>query len=279
VNVDFEFLTEELDHPEGVAWSRRGVVYAGGEAGQIYSVELDGSVRQVASTGGEILGLALDGADIVYACDPGNGAVMRIDPSSGSVDVYSSGTASDPMRTPNALCFDAIGNLYVTDSGEYMEHDGVVFRITPDATATVWTRAPSHYPNGCCLDAAGTSVLIAESYRPGVIRVPIQQDGSAGPTEPIVELPDTVPDGIALDAESTLYVTCYRPDRIYRVGADGEAVILADDPHGAVLNAPTNVAFVGDGLDRLVVANVGEWHLLIGDVGAKGLPLRYPTLG
>ena len=55
--------------------------------------------------------------------------------------------------------------------------------------------------------------------------------------------------------------------------------MLADDPLGLKLNTPTNVAFVGAGLDRLAIANVGEWHILVGDVGARGAPLFYPTVG
>ena len=54
--------------------------------------------------------------------------------------------------------------------------------------------------------------------------------------------------------------------------------MLADDWQGVVLNAPTNVAFVGAGLDLLAVANVGEVTLVIGDVGARGLALRYPVV-
>ena len=54
--------------------------------------------------------------------------------------------------------------------------------------------------------------------------------------------------------------------------------MLADDWEGVILNAPTNVAFVGAALDRLAVSNCGEVTLAIGDVAARGLPLRYPAL-
>jgi gluconolactonase len=274
----FTMLTEDLDHPEGVAWGLDGYVYAGGEAGQIYRISLEGEVDEIASTGGEILGVAIDGRGRVYACDPGNEAVMRVTPDTGIVEEYSRGTAADPMRLPNMLAFDESGYLYVTDSGEYLDDDGVVYRVTPDGEAVVWSREPSRYPNGCCLDADG-SLVVAESYRPGVVRVPVQADGSAGPMESIVDLPNTVPDGVALDATGRLVVTCYRPDRLYIVPPGGSPEVFADDPHGAVLNAPTNVAFVGKDLGRMVVANVGEWHLAITDIGTTGLPLSYPTWG
>ena len=58
----------DMQHPEGVCWDPvRERVYAGGEGGQIYSVDLDGNVREVANTGGVVLGVAVDGAGLVYA--------------------------------------------------------------------------------------------------------------------------------------------------------------------------------------------------------------------
>jgi hypothetical protein len=37
------------------------------------------------------------------------------------------------------------------------------------------------------------------------------------------------------------------------------------------------MVWVGDELDRVVVANVGDRFLSIGDVGVAGHPLHYPT--
>lgn len=274
----FDILTEDLDHPEGVAWGSDGMVYAGGEAGQIYDVDLDGRVRQLATTGGEILGVALDGRGRIYACDPGNQAVMRIDPRSGSMEPYSVGTADDPMRLPNALAFDEAGNLYVTDSGAYLQDDGLIYRVGPDRETIVWSRDAHRYPNGCCLSKDGSALLVVESYRPGVVRIPIGAGGSAERIAVVVDLPGTVPDGIAVDAEGRVYVSCYRPDRVYVVEPGGRPEVLIDDPHGAYLNAPTNLAFVGERLDRMVIANVGEWHLLISDPRFDGHPLHRPML-
>ncbi len=54
-------------------------------------------------------------------------------------------------------------------------------------------------------------------------------------------------DGLAFTDEGGLLVSCYRPDRIYHLGADGALGIVADDPQGTILSAPTNVCFVGVG--------------------------------
>ena len=81
----FDELTSELNHPEGVAWNPvDGLVYAGGEGGEIYAVTLDGDVTQVGSTGGSMLGIAVDGRGRVYACDDGKGEIARWDRQSGA---------------------------------------------------------------------------------------------------------------------------------------------------------------------------------------------------
>lgn len=271
-------LADGLDHPEGVAWSPRGRLYAGGEAGQIYEVRLDGAVRLVADTGGFILGLALDGDDRLYACDMRRRQVIVVDPESGAVDVLSAGAPDMPMRVPNWLAFDPAGNLYVTDSGDWRADDGLVFRIAPDGTTSVWTDAVPHYPNGCCVDAAGEGLYVVESTAPAVSRVPIGAGGAAGAPETIARLPGTVPDGVLLTADGELLVMCYRPDRIYRVTAGSVVTVVADDPHGAVLNQPTNAAFAGAALDRLVIANLGGTHLSICETALAGAVPHLPRL-
>ena len=273
--IDFAQLAEGLDHSEGLAWDpRTGVIYAGGEAGQVYRVTLDGLITEVATTGGSLLGLVVDGAGRIYCCDADRGEVVRVDPGSGAVEAYS----RLPMVCPNAACFDDAGNLYVTQSGDTKADNGSIVRVAPGGETTIWSSDLPRYPNGICLAADGRSLYVAESYLPGVSRVPIEPDGSAGRPELVCELPRSVPDGVAFDADGTLYVSCYRPDRIYRMRAGEAPAVLADDWEGVVLNAPTNVAFVGAELDRLAVANVGEVTLVIGDVGrawaAAALPGR-----
>lgn len=270
----FTILVEDLDHPEGVAWSPDGVLYAGGEAGQIYEVTLAGEVREVATTGGSLLGLTLDGDGRIYACDCERLEVVRIDPRTCSTDVYS----SLEMTLPNASAFDAAGNLYVTDSGDTKADDGRVIRIAPGGETTVWCEAVPRYPNGICLSADGRELLVVESYLPGVSAVPILEDGSAGEPRVVLELPRTVPDGIALDAAGAMYVACYRPDRILRARPGGEVEVLADDWEGIVLNAPTNLAFAGADLDVLVATSVGETQLASAPADTSGLPLARPRV-
>ena len=273
----FETVATGLDHPEGIALGPDDRVYAGGEAGQIYAIGPDGSAEEIASTGGFIYGVALDGNGNVYACDYGNASVMRVSPS-GDVETYSTGTAEVRMRVPNFPAFDDAGALYVTDSGEWGDDDGLVYRIAPGGETEIWTSAVPRFPNGCALDAEGGFLYVIESRGRSISRIGIRDDRAAGDPEVVVELPGSQPDGLSFADDGTLFVGCYRPDRIYRVSAEGAVDVLAEDPDGVILNQPTNVAFTGPGLGRLAVSSLGGWSIVAAVVGMAGLPLRYPKL-
>jgi gluconolactonase len=273
----FSQLAGGLDHPEGVAQGPDGRVYAGGEAGQIYRISLDGDVKELASTGGFIYGVTLDGTGNVYACDFGRAAVMRISPT-GEVSTYSTGTSDRPLRVPNYSAFDTEGNLYVTDSGEWGADDGLIYRVAPSGENTVWTEHAPRFPNGCCLTLEGDALLVIESHGRSISRIPIRDDGSAGSIEPIADLTGSQPDGIALASDGSMIVGCYRPDRLYRIDPRGAVDILAEDPDGVTLNQPANVAFVGPTLDRIAVSSLGGWSLMVADVGLVGAPLHHPQL-
>lgn len=268
-----------LDHPEGVAWGLDGNVYAGGEAGQLYRIDpANPEAKVVANTGGFLLGLALDASHNVYACDAGKAVVQRIT-AQGGVTTYSSGTPDEPFILPNYPAFDRQGNLYVCDSGKWKEDDGKIFKIHPGGHTEVWCRELPEFPNGLAMSADGKHLYVAMSQNPPrVSRIAIAADGSAGAVETVVEMPKTVPDGLAFDTDGNLYVACYRPDVIYRYSPAGELEVLAEDFEGTAMAAPTNVAFCGKDRDMLLSANLGRWHLTRYDLNAKGLPLNYPNL-
>ena len=277
---DVSVLVDGLDHVEGVAWGLDGYCYAGGEAGQIYRVDIERKEAvQIADTGGFILGLALDANHNIYACDTGNRAVMRITPD-GSTSKYSTGAPEEPFYVPNYPAFDAAGNLYVCDSGDWRADNGKIYKVKPGGKAEVWTRELCEFPNGLCVGPDGTSLFVAMSLNPPRIsEIALAPDGSAGQVRTVVELPGAVPDGVAFDTDNNLYIACYRPDRIYRLDTAGNLDVLADDFEGTIIAAPTNIAFCGTERDILLSANLGRWHITRYETGARGISLHYPDLG
>jgi len=275
---DFQPFADGLDHPEGVAWGPDGYVYAGGEAGQIYRVNLDdGSFEVIASTEGFLLGLCLDADCNVYACDLKRHEVIRAT-QSGKVTVYSKGSPEREMQTPNYPVFDSQGNLYVSDSGEFDKSTGCLFRIRPNGETELVNNESLPFPNGMALNSNETELVVVMSNIPGVSKFKIDSDGKIGPMEPVVELPKNIPDGVAFDAEGNLYIACYTPDVIYRLTPSGDLNVLAEDWRSVIFSSPTNVVFAGDNLSTLVVSSLARWHLTKANMSIPGLPARYPKL-
>jgi sugar lactone lactonase YvrE len=273
----FDELAGGLNHPEGVAWDPLAErVYVGGEGGELYAITLHGQVTVLGSTGGSMLGVAVDGRGRVYGCDDGNGEIARWDPATGELSTYARGVDGVDLDCPNVAAFGPDGMLFVTCSGE----DGrpEIVRVAPGGGSVErWTDAVPGYPNGALVEPDGSGLVVVESHAQRVVRVPIEADGSAGTVAEIAALPDTDADGVALAADGSLWVTLYRPDGLVRVAPAGEVELVLDDHLAQTFDAPTNLAWVGADLDRVVVANVGDRFLSVGDVGVTGQRLHYPV--
>jgi gluconolactonase len=260
-------LVDGLDHPEGVCWSpAEQLLYAGGEAGQLYRFPLQGADAEVVLTvpGGNLLGLAFDGSGVLYVCDAGNGYVQRISPD-GRHEPY-----GGPIGYPNYPVFDAEGRLWVSDSGDWGAADGAIVRIDPDG---VGERVVDglNYSNGLAI--AGDWLYVVESCSPGVSRLPL----AGGEPEPVIELDRAIPDGIAFDEQGGLWIGCWQPNRVYRLDPDGTLETIVDDWTGVFAPTPTNVAFAGAELDVLALASLGTQAVAAIDTDVRGAPLNYPT--
>jgi len=176
----------------------------------------------------------------------------------------------DGFALPNYAAFAPDGTLYFSDSGRWGRADGRVLRLFPDNGLDVLSTELPHFPNGCAVTADGRYLWLVESFVPTVNRIDLE----TGAVEQVTRLDGTVPDGIAFTDDGGVVVSCYRPDRIVHIDRDGRVEIVAEDPQGTILAAPTNIVFLGD---RLVSANLGRWHLtLLSDTGLRGTPLHYP---
>ncbi len=262
-----EILVEGLDHPEGVCWDpAAGVIWAGGEDGQLYRIDPDARIVELAALApGFVLGLAVDARGRVAACCSSDGSLCVLD--GDRVRRVATG-----LGLPNYPAFAPDGTVWLADSGHWKRNDGRVLRIAPDGHVEVFSTALPHFPNGCAVSEDGRWIWLVESFEPTVNRLHL----GTGEVEEVTRLPGTVPDGVAFTADGGVLVSCYRPDRIVYIDRDAGVEIVAEDPQGTLLSAPTNVCFMGERLDRLVSANLGRWHLTLIDADLTGVPLHYP---
>jgi sugar lactone lactonase YvrE len=268
-------FAEGLDHPECVIIHPDGSLWAGGEAGQIYRISQDGKeVEEVANTGGFILGIAFSpGAKWMAICDLGKKCLWRLDMDSLKLEHYADRAGDHRFNIPNYAVFDSHENLYVTESGDFRQVTGKILKYDKNGNGEVWHPGPFNFTNGLAMGPEEKFLCTVVSFTPGIERVFINNDGSAGEREVYCTLPESVPDGCAFDHEGNLYVSCYAPNKIFKIAVDRTATVLVEDWEAHTLSNPTNIAFGGAKLDQLYTANLGRWHITRIDAGIKGLPL------
>jgi sugar lactone lactonase YvrE len=148
----------------------------------------------------------------------------------------------DPLiPLPNDMVFDALGNLYITDSLQ-----GVIWRVTPDERVPqVWFQSPALMimnelqmgPNGIRLSPGREYVyFIYSGSLPGdpapaagcVYRLPLVDSPSESDLQLVYTYPlFDVPDGIAFDREGRLFVVM--------AAANAISILNIDDPDGTAI--------------------------------------------
>ena len=247
-----------LDHPEDVAvHPSDGSVWCGGEAGQIYRIEPDGSSAvQVASVGGFVLGITfLQGGDFLLVCDTDNHCLHRLDARTGSVAERIDEVGGHRLDVPNYAVELPSGDVLVSDSGSPDAEGPGILLVRADGTGEMWHEGPFAFANGIAVDPTGRWLYVAETYVRRISRVSLVEVGR--PPEPVVATGDHLPDGVAFGPDGRLYIACYEPSTILRMDGDSLEVV-AHDPTAHTLCHPTNIAFRGR---RAFVANLGAWHI------------------
>lgn len=266
VFYDGIFTEPRLDHPESLTIGPDGAIWCGGEAGQIYRLDLDDArLDLIASTGGFTLGLAHLPDGRLLTCDLKHAAVFETDLETGQSKVFATGADGLPFKFANYVLVGPQGEIYVSDSHGFQDPGPGIFRFGPDGTGHLWYDQPLDFANGMTLTPSRDAVLVVETFGRRVTRIPINADGSAGRTETVAEFPGALPDGIAFGPDGLLYVGCYEPSQICRVTAAGEVEVVVHDADAHTLCHPTDVAFVDN---TLFATNLGRWHITALDLSS-----------
>jgi len=272
---DVTIFADGLDHPECVAVHPNGSVWAGGEGGQIYKISEDGkTIEEINNTRGFNLGIAFSpGAAWLAVCDLKNKCVWKLDLKTNELTKFATGADDVLFNIPNYASFTKREKLFVSDSGAFRQVTGKIFCFDEDGTGKIWHNGPFNFANGLTLSADEKFLYVVCTWLPGVERIAINENGSAGDRETFCTLPQTCPDGMAFDNDENLYIACYAPNSIFKVNKQREVSLLINDWEAHTLSNPTNIAFGGKNFDQLYSANLGRWHVSKIDLQVKGLKL------
>jgi gluconolactonase len=253
-------LATGLAWPEGPAVLCDGrVAFVETYGGRIGAWSPELGYHVLASTGGGPNAIALGVDGQLYVCQ--NGGVVgpwrasdQRAPSiervglDGRVETLVTEIDGIGLQAPNDLAFGRDGRLYFTDPGRFdpqAPDPGYVFAVGPDGAGEVIADVGPVYPNGIVAEPAG-SIVWVESYTRAVRRWRPGRE-----VEVLAVLAEGhIPDGLALAADGTLYVTTVTSGGIDIVGPDGGHTGFL-----SVGSVPTNCAFAEN---RLYVTDGGR---------------------
>ena len=277
-------------NPEGLAQDAQGRLYASiATTGQIVRLDGKGGYDLIATVpnpelgaAGMTVGIEFDKDGQLYVAymwhytpeeemDPLHPAcrnakdlytgIYKVDVHTGVVRPFVTKRDGWPGCFPDDIAIDSASNLYVTD----LTLSGI-WKISRDGKYSLWSSHPLlewaaapyfSFPEGAndvVISKDEKSLYVVTDGNPGIVRVPINSDGSAGAAEWIV--PNlTVLDGVDLDERGNIYVSEIYRDEISVFSPDGSKRIVIATGDTAPIENPTSLVYHNG---TLCVANLGE---------------------
>jgi len=295
-----------LAFPEGPVWMPDGsIVLVEIRAGRVTRVAPDGAKTTIATPGGGPNGAAIGPDGKLYVCNNGGfewhdlaglvlpgdqpsdysgGRIERIDLATGAVEVLYRACGGHPLRGPNDLVFDFVGDgFWFTDHGKLRARErdrGGLYWARADGSEIREVVYPLDSPNGVGLSPDGRRVYVAETFtgrvwwwavtEPGCV-APALGLGPAGGTL-LAGLPGfQLFDSLAVDAEGHVCVATLANGGITSISPDGARIehVPLPDP------LTTNLCFGGPELRTAYATLSGTGRLVAFEWPRPGLPLAY----
>ncbi len=233
----------------------------------LFVIRPDGTlVRKVTIQGSSphMLGLAFNPVNnFLLVLDFGSGQVLHVDPVTGTSSVFMGPVTGSGL---NALTFDKLGNVYVSDS-----FNGVIWKTGPNGGSfSAWKADPLLGPgtgltppfgaNGIEFNNAGTTMFVANTAFHQIIQIPVNSNGTAGAAS-IFITGINAPDGIAIDRQDNIWICANQEDDIVVIDKTGKVIAKLGDFNGIEDGVakgflfPASPAFSADG-QALYVSNL-----------------------
>ena len=240
----------------------------------------DGASRYAdIATGAGPGGLWIDDKDNIYVTATKERQILKLDPKKKVTVVAKKGFEEKPdvAKGPNDLAVASNGTVYFTDPNGYdgSAPNGTVYRIAPDGKVSLFS-AEVTGPNGIILSNDEKTLFVShnvDAKTSHIVAWPLNADGSAGAMKLVATVPDCIADGMAIDQESGLWLTCYSFGTAYRVMPDGKITHKITTEQKAL----TNVKF-GRGADnKSVYLTSSDMARVTGYVYRASVPVAGPA--
>lgn len=195
-------------------------------------------------------GLWIDGDDNIFLTATDEREIQKVSPKKQVSRIAGNfEKESGTPKGPNDIVVAKNGTVYFTDPKGYAGEapNGTVYRIDSAGKTTVFSDAITG-PNGIILSLDEKTLYVAHNVAKASSRITkwaLNEDGSAGAMSEHAALNDCVADGMAVDREGALWLTCYSFGTAYRFTPDGKVTHKVTTARKALTNAK-----FGRGLDN-----------------------------
>lgn len=252
--TQFATLPAGTAHPEGITADAHGNFYVADfdvsgntSVGTIVVFDRNGRwlrTLQIDNGSTLLLGIAFNPATgDLLVCDLGKSQVLKVDPQSGQSTVFTTIPQLDPVNhpkttgEPNALAFDAAGNVYISDSSQ-----ATIWRTSrAGGTPSPWvadpllgtTGVPPFGANGLAFNGNASSLFVANTGNDTIVRIPLPNgpNGTPGAPEVFVNSINGA-DGLIIDSADNLWVAANQSDEIVVVDPTGRVIAKLGDFDG-----------------------------------------------
>jgi sugar lactone lactonase YvrE len=247
------FTGNRLRRPECVLTTRRGDIYTSDSRGGVSHLTHGGAHNLY--TGGSLdlqeplhpNGIALDrdGSFIIAHLAMDSGGIFRLQRTGQLIPILRA-LDGETLNATNFVMFDSAGRLWVTVSTRQHPRtnafrpnvaDGFIVLIDGKGPRIVADNIG--FSNEIRIDERRKCLYVAESYGKRLTRFDLAADGSLSGRTVVSEFGvGEIPDGIALDVEGAVWMTCTVANRLIRIQPDGKKTVILQDAD------PEFVAFV-----------------------------------
>jgi sugar lactone lactonase YvrE len=270
--TQFATLPAGTAHPEGITADTKGNLYVAdfdvsSQTGKGNIVVFDRNGRWLRTLSSDVatnllLGIAFNPVTgDLLVCDlglsSGKPQVVKVDLASGQWSTFVQLPAGSG---PNALAFDAAGNVYISDSFQatiwrtgsggsgltaWVDHDpllGVLGDVDPQSSKYSTQEVPPFGANGLAFNNDASALFVANTASDRVIRIPVT-NGNHGKPETFVNSINGA-DGLIIDGDDNVWVAANQADEIVVVDKTGRAIAKLGDFDGiSQQGAPVGLLF------------------------------------
>ena len=287
------YVGEDLDRPESVIATAKGELFVSDHVCGVRQLGQPKKHLEGVPAGFMTNGIALTPEREFLVANLGTtcgGGIWRIDGQHRLTPVIME-VDGVPLTSANFVAIDAAGRTWISMSTRmvprqlaFKSHINDGFIAVRDHRGTRIVADGIGFTNECRVDPSGRWLYVNETYGRKLSRFPViggQSDWRLGPKEVVYSFTDgDFPDGLSFDAEGGVWVACVVSNRVVRIGTDGQASVVVEEPDAAII-ASAEAHYAQDILSGEDIASGGTRPSLrnVSSVAFGGPDLKTVYLG